>query len=195
VNPDTPPGVERTVAEISDRARDITMLRAVADGDASAFEALVRTHADAVYGHCLRFFNERTAAEDATQEVFIKVLRQAGSYDGRAAFSTWLYRITRNTCLDIARAAARRPPTTDLAAVTDPGGEDVMAVRDDADALRRAIAALPDADRDAMAAVGLYEMTYAEAAQVLGVAVGTVKSRVFRARRTLVEILSRGDAR
>ena len=177
------------------RERDIEAARAVADGDSDAFESLVRAHADAVYGHCLRFFGERTAAEDATQEVFLKVLRQAGSYDGRAAFSTWLYRLTRNTCLDAARAAGRRPVTAELSQLPDPAGVDPMAARDDADVLRRAMAELPPGERDAISAVGLYEMTYAEAAEVLGVAVGTVKSRVFRARRALVEALSEEDAR
>ena len=189
-------GVERTVDEISDqRERDIAAARAVAGGDADAFESLVRAHTDAVYGHCLRFFGERTVAEDATQEVFLKVLRQAGSYDGRAAFSTWLYRLTRNTCLDLARAAGRRPVTADLSLLADHPSSDPMAVRDDADVLRRAVATLPPGERDAIAAIGLYEMTYAEAAETLGIAVGTVKSRVFRARKALVETLSEEDAR
>jgi RNA polymerase sigma-70 factor (ECF subfamily) len=184
------------VDEISgQRERDIRIARAVASGDSDAFEALVRGNADTVYGHCLRFFGERTAAEDATQEVFLKVLRQAGSYDGRAAFSTWLYRLTRNTCLDMARAAGRRPVAADLSLLPDTPGADPIAVRDDADLIRRAVATLPPAERDAIAAVGLYEMSYAEAAQALGVAVGTVKSRVFRARRALVAILSEWDAR
>ena len=189
-------GVERTVDEISDgRQRDIEATRAVADGDADAFESLVRAHSDAVYGHCLRFFGERTAAEDATQEVFLKVLRQAGSYDGRAAFSTWLFRLTRNTCLDLARAASRRPVTADLSLLADQAGADPMAVRDDADVLRRAVATLPPGERDAIAAIGLFELTYAEAAQALGIAVGTVKSRVFRARRALVAAIAKEDRR
>jgi len=184
------------VDEISDqRERDRISARAVASGDADAFESLVRVHADAVYGHCLRFFGERTAAEDATQEVFLKVLRQAGSYDGRAAFSTWLYRLTRNTCLDLARAASRRPVTADLSLLPDRPSSDPMAVRDDADVLRRAVATLPPGERDAIAAIGLYEMTYAEAARTLGVAIGTVKSRVFRARKALVEALSEEEER
>ena len=196
MNPDAAGGVQRTVDEISDRReRELNVTRAVAAGDPDAFEALVRAHTDTVYGHCLRFFGERTAAQDATQEVFLKVLRQADSYDGRAAFSTWLFRLTRNTCLDMARAAGRRPGVaSDLEGAPD-AGVDPISVRDDADLLRRAIATLPPADRDAIAAVGLYEMTYAEAGKVLGVAPGTVKSRVFRARRALAALLTDWDAR
>jgi RNA polymerase sigma-70 factor (ECF subfamily) len=195
-NPGAFGGVERTVDEISgQRERDIRTARAVAEGDPAAFEALVRANADTVYGHCLRFFSERTAAEDATQEVFLKVLRQAGSYDGRAAFSTWLYRLTHNTCLDLARAASRRPVSAELTEVPDRPGADPMAVRDEADAIRRAMATLPPDERDAISAVGLYEMSYAEAAEALGVAVGTVKSRVFRARKALVEALSERGGR
>ena len=187
----SPRVVERTVPAIArDRERDIELARAAADGDVDAFTAIVHANADAVLGHCLRFFADRPTAEDATQEIFIKVLRTVSSYDGRAAFSTWLYRLAHNTCLDMARSAKRRPTPVDPIDVPDVAGADPTPARADADALKAALAALPDADRDAMAAVGLYEMTYPEAARVLGVPVGTVKSRVFRARRTLIAALS-----
>ena len=73
-----------------------------------AFETLVRSHADAVYGHALRFFGDTGAAQDAAQEVFLKVHRSLGDFDGRSAFSTWLYRITRNVCLDMFRRGRKR---------------------------------------------------------------------------------------
>ena len=187
----TPRLVERTVPAIArDRQRDLELARAAAGGDADAFTAIVRANADAVLGHCLRFFADRPTAEDATQEIFIKVLRQVSSYDGRAAFSTWLYRLAHNTCLDMVRSAKRRPTPMDPAGMPDVAGADPTPARADADALKSALATLPDAERDAMAAVGLYEMTYPEAARVLGVPVGTVKSRVFRARRTLIAALA-----
>lgn len=96
-----------------DRERDIDLARAAASGDTAAFERLVRTYADAVFGQCLRFFGDRATAEDATQEVFLKVFRRLGTFDGRSALGTWMFSLTRNTCLDMARAASRLrcPPT------------------------------------------------------------------------------------
>jgi RNA polymerase sigma-70 factor (ECF subfamily) len=186
--------VERTVNGIArDAKHDIDLARAAASGDAAAFETLVRANADAVFGHCLRFFCDRTAAEDATQEVFLKVYRRIGSYDGRSALSTWLYRLTENTCLDLARVAKRTPTPADPATMPDPAGDDPTDARDDAALMRAAIAALPDDERDALSAIGLFEMTYAEAAEVLGVPAGTVKSRVFRARQAMVAALYAED--
>jgi RNA polymerase sigma-70 factor (ECF subfamily) len=176
-----------------DRGRDLGLARAAASGDAAAFESLVRDNADAVFGHCLRFFGDHATAEDATQEVFLKVYRRLGTYDGRAAFSTWLFRLAHNTCLDMARAATRRPDPVDPVELPDSETSDPMRAVDDADLLRPALAALPPDERDALAAVGLYEMTYQEAGDALGVPAGTVKSRVFRARRALVAALTGQD--
>lgn len=176
-----------------DARRDLDLARAAADGDAAAFEALVRANADAVFGHCLRFFGDRTRAEDATQEVFLKVYRRIGTYDGRAALSTWLYRLTENTCLDIARASKRTPTPADPATMPDSPGPDPTTPIAEVDRLRTALAALPEEERQALSAVGLYEMTYAEAAEALAVPVGTVKSRVFRARQSMMAALTDED--
>ena len=85
------------------RAEDARLVSAATEGDTAAFEQLVRRHIDAVYGHGLRFFGEQQAAEDVAQEVFVKLYRSLGSYEGTAAFSTWLFTVTRNTCLDMLR--------------------------------------------------------------------------------------------
>ena len=82
------------------------LVRAAAAGDRASFESLVRAHADAVYAHAHRFFGDAQTAEDATQEVWIKVFRSLPDFDGRAAFSTWLFRVTRNVCLDMLQARA-----------------------------------------------------------------------------------------
>jgi len=88
---------------------DADLVAAAASGDHSAYATLVRLHADAVYAHALRFFGDAPTAEDATQEVFLKVFRSLDGFDGRAQFSTWLYRVTRNVCLDMVRAGKRTP--------------------------------------------------------------------------------------
>lgn len=176
-----------------DRDADARLVAAAREGDGEAFERLVRGHIDDVYGHALRFFGEPQAAEDVTQEVFLKVFRTLDSFDGRSAFSTWLFRVTRNMCVDQFRAGRRRPvPVDPLDAVSGEAADfaDEAALRT---ALERAVASLPPEDRDAFNAIGLFGLSYAEAADVLGAPVGTVKSRVFRARRTLVTILGLGS--
>lgn len=161
-------------------------------GDAAAFESLVRQHADAVYGHALRFFSETGTAEDVTQEVFLKVYRSLAGFDGRASFSTWLYRLTRNVCLDTFRRGKRRPVPVDPLDLPHPAVGDFSEAVVATEALERAVAALPPEDRDAFNAITLFGLSYEEAGAVLGVPVGTVKSRVFRARRTLVGALGLG---
>jgi RNA polymerase sigma-70 factor (ECF subfamily) len=171
---------------------DIALARAAQGGDVDSFEMLVRAHTPAVYAHALRFFNDGGAAEDVVQEVWIKVYRSLDSFDGRSRFATWLYRIVRNTCLDQLRQGKRRPvPTEEL---DPPAGSGDFA---DGVALsvsfERALQDLPPEDRDALSAVSTFALSYAEAAEALGVPVGTVKSRVFRARRALAVTLGVAD--
>ncbi len=169
-------------------ADDTARLSAAKDGDLDAFESLVRAHTGAVYAHALRFFGDTTVAEDVTQEVWIKVYRSLATFDERARFSTWLYRITRNTCLDTVRAGKHRPvPVEVFDTIALPGDlADEVALTTSVEA---AMATLQPEDRDAFSAVALFGLTYAEAASQLGVPTGTVKSRVFRARRSLVHAL------
>ena len=167
---------------------DAALLAAASAGDLDSFEALVREHTRTVYAHALRFFGDPGAAEDTVQEVWIKVYRSLGSFDGRARFSTWLYRVTRNTCLDSVRAGARRPiPVDPVDAIAAPGDlADEVALTT---SVEQAMRALPPEDRDAFSAVALFDLSYAEAADALKVPIGTVKSRVFRARRSLAHSL------
>jgi RNA polymerase sigma-70 factor (ECF subfamily) len=168
---------------------DEELVAAAARGDEVAFAALVRSHADAVYGHALRFFGDRQAAEDATQEVFVKVFKTIGGFDGRSKLSTWLYRVTRNVCLDMVRAGKRTPspvdPVTFEPLSTTDFADDVIFSQ----ALEQAVGTLVPEDRDAFNAIALFGLSYHEAAEALGTPVGTVKSRVFRARRALAALL------
>jgi RNA polymerase sigma-70 factor (ECF subfamily) len=174
----------------ADRHDDQELVALAQRGDLDAFETLVRDHTREVYVHALRFFGDEHAAEDVAQEVFIKVYRSLKSFDGTAAFSTWLYRVTRNTCLDAMRSGKRRPAPidpVDAALQSAPGDlADAVAV---SVALESGMRALPPEDRDALQAVTLFGLSYAEAGKALGVPAGTVKSRVFRARRALIASL------
>lgn len=174
-------------------ADDATVIEAARAGDLDAFETLVRRHTPAVYAHALRFFGDPQAAEDTVQEVFIKVYRSLVSFDSRSRFSTWLYQVTRNACLDQVRAGRRRPVPVDPfdMAVTDPVDmADSVAL---STSVERALLTLQPDDRDAFSAVALFGLTYADAGEALGVPAGTVKSRVFRARRALALSLNIAD--
>lgn len=175
---------------MAEAARDIDPVVASArDGDGVAFERLVRLHADAVFAHAMRFFGERQVAEDATQEVFLKVYRSLAGFDGRSSFSTWLFRLTRNVCIDMLRRDRRRPIPVDPLDGPHPVSGDFSDRVVTAQSLEAAMVALPPEDRDALSAVTVFGLSYEDAAGVLNVPVGTVKSRVFRARRTLLGTL------
>lgn len=171
------------------RRDDAALVAAARDGDLDSFEALVRAYTPKVYAHAFRFFGDGPSAEDASQEVFVKVFRSLSEFDGRSSFSTWLYRVTRNVCLDALRSGKRRPMPVDPLdvnpiGVADPANEATMNV-----AVEQALAALPPEDRDALSAVSVFGLSYDEASVALGVPSGTVKSRVFRARRSLAHAL------
>ncbi|MRS12935.1 MAG: RNA polymerase sigma factor [Actinobacteria bacterium] len=168
---------------------DLELAEAAARGDETAFAAIVRAHADAVYGHALRFFGQPQTAEDATQEVFIKVFRTIGTFDGRARLGTWLYRVTRNVCLDMLRAGRRVPQPVDPVTLEPLPAADFSDDVAFSSALEQAMTALAPEDRDALGAVTLFGLSYQEASSALGIPVGTVKSRVFRARRILASLL------
>jgi RNA polymerase sigma-70 factor (ECF subfamily) len=173
---------------------DAALLAAARDGDLDAFEALVRKYSATVYAHALRFFGDPQAAEDVAQEVWIKVYRSLATFDDRARFTTWLYRVTRNTCLDAVRAGKHRPIPTELAdtapAPGDLADEVVLTT-----AVESAMRTLMPEDREALSAVALFGLSYSEAASQLRVPAGTVKSRVFRARRALAHALGLSTGR
>ena len=172
---------------------DEVLLAAHLRGDQAAFGQLVARHERRIYGLCLRILGNREDAEDATQEAFVAALRKASSFRRAAAFSTWLYRIAVNAATDQARRrgrarlAALDPEDAGLA--VDRGGElgEVVAA---AVTVQTALAKVPEEFRVAVVLCDLYRLPYADAAQVLEVPVGTVKSRVFRGRAALAERLA-----
>lgn len=172
---------------IESRKRDESLVEAAKGGDTAAFEELVRAYTPLVWAHAMRFFGDPMAAEDVVQEVFIKVLRGLPSFEGRSAFSTWTFSIARTTCIDMMRSARRRPVSPDPIAevpVPDETGRVDLQV-----SVEAAMRVLPPEERDALNAVAIFGLGYAEAGEALGVPAGTVKSRVFRARRALTSIL------
>lgn len=172
-------------------AEDVDLIARYLKGDTSAFDELMAAHEDRVFGICLRMLRDREAALDVTQETFLTVFRKADRYKAQAAFSTWLYRVTVNACYDHLRRTKRRkadalPEGFDPA---DPKAGDPLEsveVRPDIEA---ALGELPEEFRSAVVLVDLQGLGIDQTAEILGVPSGTVKSRVFRGRRQLAELL------
>jgi RNA polymerase sigma-70 factor (ECF subfamily) len=164
----------------------VELIAAAAGGDLAAFEQLYRQFAPRVYGLCLRLTGQRETAEDCTQESFVAAWRALTGFEQRSRFSTWLHRIAVHTVLARRRglrvAYEVAEPATGLPEVADPGSEAPLD-------LERAIAALPDGARHVLVLVGLYGFSHAEAAQTLGVAEGTCKAQLHRARGLLAAAL------
>ncbi len=172
----------------NDPRDDRTLVADHVAGDPTAFTALVARHRDRLWAVAVRTLGDREEAADALQDALISAFRNAGSYRGEAAVTTWMHRVVVNACLDRVRRRQARP--------TVPLGESEVAVRRDEHAatevrldVRAALATLPAAQRAAIVLVDMEDMSVAEAAQVLGVAEGTVKSRCSRGRAALAALL------
>ena len=175
-----------------DDDHDDVLARRAADGDSEALDALLRDHTALVHGVCRRILGNPDDALDATQEALLAIARKIGSFDGRAKFSTWVYRVATNAALDEARRRGRRPvPTESLPETgrehrTAPRPTPAIADRLDVDA---ALAQLTPEYRAAVALRDLVGMDYAEIAEVLGIPPGTVRSRISRGRAALADLL------
>lgn len=170
---------------------DAELLRRYLSGDVAAFETLVRAHENRVFGICLRMLREREAALDATQETFLTLFRKADRYEERAAFSTWLYRVTMNVCYDHLRRRRRRRAEAlpDGYDPPDPTAGDPFTAVELRPAVEAALAELEPEYRAAVVLVDLEGLSLQRAADILGVPLGTVKSRIFRGRRRLADLL------
>ena len=167
------------------------LLTRVVSGDREAFDAVMRVHQDRVFSVCFRILGDREKALDATQDTFLTVFRKAGQFQGRSAVGTWIYRIAVNTCYDQLRRTQRRPSESlpDHVDLSDPSAEEAIesaAVRPE---IELALTQLPADFRNAVILSDLEGLPLPDIAEILGVPVGTVKSRVFRGRRLLANHL------
>ena len=156
-------------------------------GDRRAFERLYREHAGRVYGLCLRMTRDAQLAEDCTQETFINAWRALGKFETRSSLSTWLHRIAVNVSLAKRRKTGpvEPSPEEEPAIASEWALETPVEVQE----IESAIAALPEGARDALVLHALYGYSHGEAAQMLGVAEGTCKAQLHRARALLRERL------
>ncbi len=179
---------------------DHDLVDAARAGDRAALEALLRRHHDRIRTLCHRLCRDRGDAEDATQEALIAVVRGLERFDGRSAFTTWSYRVATNACLDELRRRGRRPPlSNDPELIIDRARANDLPAADPAEAavvgeqrgeLQQALGMLPEEFRWPVVLRDLAELDYAEIAELLDLAPGTVRSRISRGRARLAELLT-----
>jgi RNA polymerase sigma-70 factor (ECF subfamily) len=183
-----------TMADGSTRGADLAdLVSRAAAGDAGAFEELYRRHAGRVHAVCLRLGRDLAQAEDCTQETFIRAWRALPRFESRSAFGTWLHRIAVNVVLE----QRRRPgPALEFgdelpAGTIEPALPDTPVEEAE---LEAAIASLPEGARDALVLCAIHGYTAAEAGAMLGLAEGTCKAQLHRARLLLRARLESGVA-
>lgn len=169
---------------------DDELMRLIAKGDDEAFDTLFRRHSARVLGYGRSILGSLSLAEDVSQDVWIKVVKMAPSYQTQNTFRAWVTTITRNSCLDILRARSTDVPLDNATAdglvdVERASIVEIMTAAADINAVRAAIAELPDSQRACLALWMTEELSYEEIARQLDLSLSSVKSLLFRARETL----------
>ncbi|HEV8631206.1 MAG TPA: sigma-70 family RNA polymerase sigma factor [Thermoanaerobaculia bacterium] len=175
---------------------DWELVAAVAGGDRDAFAELVERHHRRLLRVCERLLGDAEEARDAVQEVFLKLLVKAAGFRPRALVSTWLYRIAVNHCLNVLRRRRLRrwvslsPAEEEEGPALDPAEERAdpqreLEARRSWQVVQRAIGALPPSQRAVLVLARFEELSYKEIADTLGITLGAVESRLFRAMRAL----------
>ena len=174
------------------------MIRAAANGDREAFEKIVEAYEKYVFSICYRMTGNREDAADLSQEVFLKIWRGLPSFRFGCSFSTWIYRVTNNLCIDFLRSRSRRADTISSDATNEDGDpllpeaadsaagpEELAAEADMRAQLYRAMDELDEEYKQALVLRAVSGLNYAEIAEILGIREGTVKSRISRAREKI----------
>jgi RNA polymerase sigma-70 factor (ECF subfamily) len=178
---------------VEEAPTDDELVRACLAGDRQAFDRLVERHQRQVYLLCYRFTGNHEDASEAAQDVFVRAYRALGTFRGNAAFTTWLYRIGVNGCLN--RVAKRQPRMAPIEAVEEAAGHgeaaDGALVRAErARQVRQAIARLPEKQRATLILRAYHDLPHEEIARVLGSSVGAAKTNLHHALNRLRMILT-----
>lgn len=196
-----PPSKGREQGEMK-HLSDQELMRIVQAGDFSPASEIYDRYSGRIYNFALRFLKNSEAAEDATQEVFVKMIKHANQFQGDAKLSTWLFSITANWCRDYLRKADNKVKETEDVLVTLPAPAEhspdrTLEQRENQIRIRRALESLTAEQREAILLSRYQGLSYAEIAQIAGCSEGAVKTRVFRAMETLKKVLTvdsnRGD--
>ena len=177
---------------------DQELMRIVQSGDYSPASEIYDRYSGRIYNFAFRFLKNSEAAEDATQEVFVKMLKHANQFHGDAKLSTWLFSITANWCRDYLRKADNKSKESDDVLISLPAPSELapdrnLERRESEQRVQRALQSLTAEQREAILLSRYQGLSYAEIAQIAGCSEGAVKTRVFRAMETLKKILT-GDA-
>ena len=168
---------------------DIALARRCLEGDSSAFAGLLELYQDRIYSFALRLLKDPAAAEDAAQEAFVKAFRGLASYNPAYPFSSWLFRIAHNACMDALRAGNKTVSLDheDFPDLPDPaqGVADSVAESLDSERIEVLLASLPPIYSEVLLLAYREDMGPAEIARVIGAPEGTVKARLFRARELI----------
>ncbi len=189
-----PPSKGREPGEMK-HLSDQELMRIVQGGDFSPASEIYDRYSGRIYNFALRFLKSAEAAEDATQEVFVKMIKHANQFQGDAKLSTWLFSITANWCRDYLRKADNKVKESEDVLVTLPAPADqspdrTLEQRENALRIQRALQELTAEQREAILLSRYQGLSYAEIAQIAGCSEGAVKTRVFRAMETLKKLLS-----
>ena len=176
---------------------EIKYVKRAARGDSRANEELVNLYQGPVYNLCFRMVGNAEDAADMSQEAFLKAWKNLAGFQFESAFSTWLYRLASNCCLDFLRSKKRRP-TISLVMSNDeeeeqvmdvedtaPGPEEQLFTREDREILQKALGEIDPEQRQILTLRVVNDLSYGEIAEILGIKEGTVKSRLSRARENL----------
>ncbi|MEO5807599.1 sigma-70 family RNA polymerase sigma factor [Devosia sp.] len=178
-------------ASPEESAAQVRALVALAQkGDGPAFGELVNLHYDLIFRTAYKWCGHRADAEDVAQDVCVKLAGAIRSFDGRSAFSSWLYRITLNAVRDMQRARGRRGRQVDALALVTP--QDLPAEQEDAATagqLWAKVRELPDQQRDAVLLIYAEDMSHAAAADIMGCKEATVSWHIHEAKKTLRGLL------
>jgi RNA polymerase sigma-70 factor (ECF subfamily) len=174
----------------------------IAEGDEDAFETLVTRHQTSILNLIYRFIGDRAQSKDLAQEVFIRVWQSAKSYEPKAKFTTWIYRITANLCFNELKSARRRKwfsfyqsdedggrTIEETLADSAPSEEDLLLEKEQSRQISDALQSLPDNQKMAIILKRYDDLSYQEIAQIIGCSVSAVESLLVRAKRALQEKL------
>lgn len=185
------------------REEEYALVQRIQSGDSDAFAVMMDLYQKQVYNLALRTVGNPEDAADMTQEAFLRAYRAIGSFRGDSKLSVWLYRLTQNVCIDFLRSKGRKP-TVSLTVENEADEVQELDVADDRfdpeeqyqrkalrDAVRRGLDSLPEEYRAILVLREINGLSYAEIGEQLQLEEGTVKSRLFRARKKLCEFLQR----
>ena len=177
---------------------DQDLMRIVQSGDYSPASEIYDRYSGRIYNFAFWFLKNSEAAEDATQEVFVKMMKHANQFHGDAKLSTWLFSITANWCRDYLRKADNKSKESEDVLISLPAPSELapdrnLERRESERRVQRALQSLTAEQREAILLSRYQGLSYAEIAQIAGCSEGAVKTRVFRAMETLKKILT-GDA-